>query len=122
MEIRLFYRSDVLYIAFLILACILQPASADYNDLEQPPRQMENLGRGIVAVNLGGGRGSDIYIGWRLLGTDPNDIAFNLYRSTDEAEPVKLNDLPMTQSTNYIDRGVNLGQPNSYFVKPVIEG
>ncbi|HUT10150.1 MAG TPA: hypothetical protein VMY42_06610, partial [Thermoguttaceae bacterium] len=40
-------------------------------------RQMEHLGRGMVAIHQGGGK---VYVGWRLLGTDPDDIAFNLYR------------------------------------------
>ena len=87
-----------------------------------PPRQMENLGRGLIAVNLGGLRSNDVYIGWRMLGTDPETIAFNLYRSIGDAEPVKLNDLPITQSTNYIDHNVGLSQAVSYFVKPVIDG
>ncbi|UCD53601.1 MAG: hypothetical protein JSW27_00655, partial [Phycisphaerales bacterium] len=38
-------------------------------------RQMEKLGRGVVAINQGGGK---VYVGWRMLGTDLDDIAFNL--------------------------------------------
>ena len=82
-------------------------------------RQMENLGRGVVAVNQGDGK---VYVGWRLLGTDPDDIAFNLYRSAGDAEPVKLNKEPIAESTNFADTGVNLGESNSYFVKPVLKG
>src|SRR3954467_6424164 len=41
-----------------------------------PARQVELLNRGVVAVN----KGSGAYVGWRLLGTDPSSIAFNLYR------------------------------------------
>ena len=41
----------------------------------QAQRQMEKLGRGMVAINQGGGK---VYVGWRMLGTDPCDIAFNL--------------------------------------------
>lgn len=83
---------------------------------------MENLGRGIVAVNRGVGRGGNkVYVGWRMLGTDPEDIAFNIYRSTGGGAPVKLNDWPITQSTNYIDSGANLSQSNSYFVRPVLD-
>jgi len=82
-------------------------------------RQMEKLGRGVVAVNQGDGK---VYVGWRLLGTDPDDIAFNLYRSAGNAEPVKLNKEPITGSTNFVDTGVNLGESNSYFVKPVLKG
>jgi len=82
-------------------------------------RLMEKLGRGVVAVNQGDGK---VYIGWRLLGTDPDDIAFNLYRSAGDAEPVKLNKEPIAGSTNFVDTGVNLGESNSYFVKPVLKG
>jgi len=81
-------------------------------------RQMEKLGRGMVAINQGGGK---VYVGWRLLGTDPDDIAFNLYRSTD-LEAVKLNEQPMTQSTNYVDDGVDLSRSNSWFVRPILNG
>ncbi len=82
-------------------------------------RQMENLGRGVVAVNQGDGK---VYVGWRLLGTDPDDVAFNLHRSAGDAEPVKLNKEPITRSTNFADTGVNPGESNSYFVKPVLKG
>ena len=82
-------------------------------------RQMEKLGRGMVAVSQGEGR---VYVGWRMLGTDPDDIAFDLYRATGGGEAVKLNDQPITQSTNYVDNGVDPSRPNSYFVKPVVNG
>ena len=39
-------------------------------------RQMELLGRGVVAIQSDDG---DVFVSWRLLGTDPDDIAFNLY-------------------------------------------
>jgi hypothetical protein len=82
-------------------------------------REMENLGRGLVALNQGDGK---VYVGWRLLGTDPNEIAFNLYRTTDGAAPVKLNDQPLVQSTNYVDGTVDLSRTNAYFVRPVVNG
>ncbi|MBN2592214.1 MAG: hypothetical protein JXA81_01815 [Sedimentisphaerales bacterium] len=80
---------------------------------------METLGRGVVAINQGDGQ---VYVGWRMLGTDPNDIAFNLYRATGVGPAVKLNDQPITQSTNHVDTDVDLGLSNSYFAKPVLEG
>ena len=82
-------------------------------------RQMETLGRGVVAINQGDGK---VYVGWRMLGTDPDDIAFNLYRSTGGGDPVKLNDQPLKESTNFVDNNVNMSQLNSYFVKPVLKG
>ncbi|MBC8010956.1 MAG: hypothetical protein H7067_12765 [Burkholderiales bacterium] len=39
---------------------------------------MENLGRGEVALRTGA---TQVYVGWRMLGTDPEEIGFNLYRS-----------------------------------------
>ena len=61
---------------------------ADVADAVAAQRQMENLGRGVVAVNQGDG---NIYVGWRMLGTDPDDVAFNLYRTTGTRKSVKLN-------------------------------
>jgi len=51
---------------------ISQPAD------RKPLRHMEHLGRGVVAIHQGDGK---VYVGWRLLGTDPDEIAFNLYRT-----------------------------------------
>ena len=82
-------------------------------------RQMENLDRGLVAIHQGEGK---VYVGWRMLGTDPDDVAFNLYRSTGGGAPVRLNDQPVTESTNFVDSGVNVSQPNVYCVRPVLKG
>ncbi len=82
-------------------------------------RQMENLGRGVVAVNQGSGR---VFVGWRMLGTDPDSIAFNLYRSDGGGKAVKLNDKPIKETTNFIDVKADLSQSNSYFVRPVLNG
>ncbi|TCM91046.1 fibronectin type 3 domain-containing protein [Paenibacillus sp. BK033] len=57
-------------------------------------RNMEYLDRAPVAVKQAGG----IYIGWRMLGLDPDTIAFNVYR-----DGVRLNKTPITGSTNYFD-------------------
>jgi hypothetical protein len=40
---------------------------------------MEHLGRGLVVVRASE---TSVYLGWRLLGTDPADIAFNVYRAS----------------------------------------
>lgn len=50
-----------------------------------------------------------------LAGSDPNDVAFNVYRSS-----AKLNSSPVTGSTNYFDSGA----PDSAdcTVRPVVNG
>lgn len=83
------------------------------------PRQMEDLGRGVVAVNQGNG---SVFLSWRKLGTDPVDIAFNIYRVTGNGRPVKLNQKPITQATWYRETGVDQTKDNSWIVRPVING
>ena len=73
-------------------------------------RQMENLNRGLIAIRFE----NQIYIGWRLFGTDPADIGFNLYSGK-----VKLNKTPITASTNYVDTNVS---NKDYSIKTVIRG
>ena len=84
-----------------------------------PPSLMENLGRGVIAVRS---TSTDVFVSWRLLGTDPPDTSFNLYRSTGGGSPVLLNASPLTGPTNYLDSAADLTQANAYFVRPVIFG
>ncbi len=109
-------------------------------NLSHAQPQMEKLGRGIVAIHQPDGK---IFVSWRLLGTDPEGIAFNLYRNSEAvagrdasipvafatgpaAAPagreVKLNAEPLTGPTWFIDDSANLGTNVSYFVRPVVNG
>lgn len=72
------------------------------------PRQMEHIGRGLVAIKVEKG----VYVGWRLLGTEPADFAFNLYRDGE-----KVNTAPIRSSTNYLDEQGSLD--STYTVRPV---
>ena len=82
-------------------------------------RRMEYLTRGVVAVHQGDGK---VFVGWRLLGTDPEAIAFNVYRSAGGGPPVRLNPQPITASTNFVDSTADLATPNAYAVRPVLDG
>ena len=64
--------------------------------IDNPKRQMETLDRGIVAVRT---NPEEVFISWRLLGTDPAGTGFNLYRGSQ-----KLNRKPLTGATNFIDK------------------
>ncbi|WP_308188671.1 MULTISPECIES: rhamnogalacturonan lyase [unclassified Streptomyces] len=59
-------------------------------------RQMENLDRGVVSVYTGSGN----LVSWRWLATDPDDVAFNVYRGD-----TKVNSSPVTDSTNFLHEG-----------------
>ena len=81
-------------------------------------RQMEKLGRGVVAVRQDE---KNVFVGWRLLETDLKDVAFNIYRTTDGGKPVKLNDAPLVGGTYFIDKDADLNHSNAYSVRPVVE-
>jgi rhamnogalacturonan endolyase len=93
--------------------------SASLLVLKPRARQMERLGRGVVAVRY---ETSKVFIGWRMLGTDPDDIAFNVYRRSTNGSTVKLNGTPILAVTSHVDQQANLTQSNSYFVRPLIKG
>ncbi len=82
-------------------------------------RRMESLGRGVVAINQGGGK---VFVSWRLLGTDPENVAFNLYRAAGNGAPARLNAEPLTRATCFTDGDAKLEQATSYFVRPVLDG
>ncbi len=79
----------------------------------------EKLNRGMTAVTIEGGK---IYLGWRLLKSDPEDIAFNVYRSTEGAAAMKLNAEPVKKTTDYVDDKAPLEKANTWWVRPVVKG
>jgi rhamnogalacturonan endolyase len=81
-------------------------------------RQMENLDRGIIAVKEKG----NFFIGWRVLGTDPDNLAFNLYRKSGNQKPVLLNTGIIGGATNFVDKTANPQEENIWFVKTVLNG
>lgn len=101
-----------LLIAAAALATV--PAAEDAPP-QMSPRPMEHLGRGGVALFLEGGR---VFTSWRLLATDPDDIAFNLYRAAPGALPEKVTPEPLATSTCWEGPAA----PGTYFVRPVRGG
>ncbi|MBN9117836.1 MAG: hypothetical protein J0I06_01480 [Planctomycetes bacterium] len=80
---------------------------------------MEKFGRGVVAVHHGGGK---VFVSWRLLATDPDGVAFNVYRQTGDGAPVKLDPEPHTKATCFSDGRAEFARPVQYFVRTVIDG
>jgi rhamnogalacturonan endolyase len=79
-------------------------------------RQIEKLGRGVVAIHQSTDK---VFISWRLLGTDPENAAFNVYRSANKNKAQKLNHKPLTGATNFTDSLADLSKANEWFVKPI---
>ncbi len=67
----------------------------------KPVRAAENLDRGVVAVAQPGG---GVYVGWRLLASDPADVRFHVARAAAEAGPWEtLTPEPLKDGCNYMD-------------------
>ena len=80
----------------------------------------EHLDRGIVALPRPEGK---VYLGWRLLTSDPDGIGFNVYRSeSPDDEYVLLNSSPIADPTNYLDETASPGNTYQYVVKSVMHG
>lgn len=101
---------------FLLLLPLLLPT---VHAASLPPRQMETLGRGVIAIKS---EPQKIVVSWRVLGPDPEALAFNLYRSADGAVPEKLNPAPLTGATHFTDATFNPAANNTYSVRPLLAG
>lgn len=74
-------------------------------------RQMEFLNRALVALR----QDAHVYLSWRLLGTDPDSITFDILR-----DGRKINAEPITGSTDFIDP--NGEESSIYTVVPLVAG
>ncbi|MFJ4630211.1 rhamnogalacturonan lyase [Streptomyces sp. NPDC088847] len=74
-------------------------------------RQVEALDRGVVSVHTDSGN----LVSWRWLGTDPDNVSFNVYRAG-----TKVNSAPITGSTNYFHAGAPAQA--DYTVRAVVGG
>ena len=82
-------------------------------------RIREKLNRGIVALPVDN---KEVYLGWRLLDSDADGVVFNVYRVSGNNSPVLLNEKPVSNTTDFIDKNpVKIGT-SSYFVRTIING
>jgi len=100
-------------VCFISILCLLSIPAV------YAQRKMEDLGRGVIAINKGKG---DFYVSWRLLGTDPDNISFNIYRSDQGKKPLKLNTSPVIKTTDFLDHRADTSKDCSYYVVPVLQG
>lgn len=81
-------------------------------------RVRERLDREVAAVSQEKG---GVYVSWRLLNTDPADVAFNVYRK-DAQGATKLNAEPIRKTTDFVDSTAPADGETSYFVRSVTGG
>jgi rhamnogalacturonan endolyase len=86
-----------------LLLLVAAPAQAQH--------YVEKLNRSVVAIRTDA---NTVFVSWRLLGTDPAGLAFNVYRGT-----TKVNATPLTGATNLTDATTTTA---TYTVRPVLNG
>lgn len=79
-------------------------------------RLPERIDRGVLALPRGG---TKVYVGWRLLETDPPDTAFNVYRSTGNGPPQRINPDPIRKTTDFVDESAPEDGTVAYLVRAV---
>lgn len=82
-------------------------------------RIMENLDRGVVAVRHAP---DSVFISWRLLASEPENLPFNIYRGIGTTKPKKLNSKPLTGGTNFTDTEADLTKNVTYTVRAIVDG
>src|SRR6266542_2436889 len=87
------------------------------NEKINAQRLMEYLDRGVAAVHNAEGK---VFVSWRLLGTEPGNTSFNLYRSIGNGKLEKLNKQPITRTTNFLDENNDSIQQRTYVVKTIL--
>lgn len=79
----------------------------------QAPRQMENLTRGLVAVRQADG---SVFLSWRLLGTDPDAQAFNVFQEFGDIR-LRVNDEPIRGATHITDTQEKIAARQAIFAQ-----
>lgn len=73
----------------------------------------EKLDRGVAAFPDKDGH---VYVGWRLLASDPADVAFDVYRrDTAKGTARKLTAKPIMDSTNFVDAKAPAGGKGAFY-------
>jgi rhamnogalacturonan endolyase len=99
-------RVGLFVLAFMILTPIVGLAQV-----------REKIDRGVVALAV---EEDTVYVGWRLLKDDLEDVAFNVYRKdVGLGDFEKVNEVPVTGSTNFLDTSVSPGHGYRYRVTTV---
>ena len=87
-------------------------------------RRVEHLDRGLVCISQPDAKA---FLSWRLLATDPPDIAFNVYRAGKDGKWVRRNREPIADATCFEDTDVQspdaeVREPYKWVVRPVVDG
>lgn len=97
-----------------VLVATAPLSQAETTNAATPVRQMERLGRGLVAVPRQGG---GCVVTWRFLTSDPADAAFDVFRTSGKKAPAKVNASPLKGPTFLIDKDYDPAADTTYSVR-----
>jgi rhamnogalacturonan endolyase len=100
------------------IACLTSLAAILLPSPLPAQRQMETLGRGLVALRQ---TDEKTFLSWRILGTEPGSVGFHVYRQTGDELPTKLNAVPL-RTSNFVDTTADARKSCTYFVRAVRDG
>lgn len=85
-----------------------------------PAQVAEKIDRGVVALTV---HERAVYVGWRLLKDDPEDVTFNVYRKdVGLGDFMRVNGNPVSGSTNFMDTTATPGHGFKYKIRPIVQG
>jgi rhamnogalacturonan endolyase len=101
----------------VLIPSLLLVVSPEFAAAEQP--QIEDLSRGVVATVT---EDESHFISWRLLASDPESIAFNVYRRYSDGQIERVNDAPLREGTCLTAKHAATSGDVEYSVTAVIDG
>jgi len=101
---------NLLIYTFVLLSC---SSKKETNISNYVGSDYEKLGRGQVAIHEGGGT---VSVSWRFSGKDGKNSSFDLYRRTPDGKMMKINDLPLQNTTYYKEKNVDTSIHQQYIL------
>jgi len=80
---------------------------------------VEHLSRGLIGKATEDGK---VYLSWRLLASDPEDVGFDVYRVDEQGVEAKLTQTPITATADFVDHNPTGGRKLKYWVQPAAKG
>ncbi len=106
------------YYDYITLTPVPVPVQKPKIEGHATKRVEEKLDRGLVAMPVKGG----VYLGWRLLKSDPPDAAFHVYRGANGGAPERISKNPISQTTDFTDAAAPARADLKYSVRLVANG
>lgn len=97
-------KNKTILFAFAIMHCIIALAQ---------PYKGEALSRGMIGIPTENG----MYLSWRILLEDNSNIAFDIYRSTENGPETKLNKKGIKKTSDFVDTTVDFSKNNCWILK-----